>query len=348
MEIAMTAESHARISSWQGRYYECKGRKIMRRRSFLLGGIAAGIGLTHSDAHAAIVDGWPDHEIRVILPVSVGGANDLLARAVFEHVGRTLGTTFVVMNYPGGGAVRGTVLLAQSKNDGYSVGNVSYSGLLLTPHITEVSYKLSDFDMLGSAGEPLYGLGVKADSSIQSVADVIALAKKRPVTIVSNTIVNMVCMFQLAAMTGSNLKWIPTNSETQAVMLVGGGDADCVMQSAPELNAGVDGGRIKLIASANNVRWPNRPTVSTIIEQGYNVANSVPLGYGAPAGLNPAIRLKLQKAILGAAKAPEMIEKMQRIGVLPRPMDGEALSQAFKTAAPIMDKVLADAGMKKF
>ena len=210
----------------------------MKRRTLVLGGVSAGIGLPFA-ASAARVGSWPDHEIKVILPVSAGGANDLLARSVFDYVGKSLNTTFVILNSPGGGAVRGTILLAKSKPDGYTVGNVSYSGLLLTPHTVEVSYTLSDFDMLGSAGEPLYGVAVNSNSPVETMADLVALAKKRPVTVSSNTIVNMVCMFQLATKTGASFQWIPTRTETEAVMLAGGGEVDCVVQSAPEITSGV-------------------------------------------------------------------------------------------------------------
>jgi tripartite-type tricarboxylate transporter receptor subunit TctC len=320
----------------------------MYRRSFLLGGVAAACMGVDFVSAAALVGDWPRREIHVIIPVSVGGANDLLARAIFTHVGKKLGASFVVMNYPGGGAVQGTSLLASSKNDGYTIGNVPYSGLLLSPHITHVPYRLADFDMLGSAGEPMYGVAVKVDSPITTMKDLVDAAKKRRITVASNTVVNMACMFQLATLTGANFKWIPTSSETQAVLLVGSGDADCAVQSAPELNAGVDGGRIKLIASANTTRWPNRPQTPTIIEQGYNVDNTVPLGYGAPVGVNPAIRAVLEKAILDAARDPDVLKTMQSIGVVSHPLDANGLRQTFQKSAPVMEKVLADAGMKKF
>jgi len=318
----------------------------MKRRSVLIGGMAAGLGAPFQAAMAQS-SAWPSREITVILPVSAGGANDSLARAVFEHVGKTLGASFVISNKPGGGAVLGTALLAQSKPDGYTIGNLSYSGLLLTPHTVKVPYTLADFDFLGSAGEPLYGLVVHPTSPVQNMADLVALAKQREITVASNTIVNMVCMFNLAKLTGAKIKWIPTKTQSEPIVLVASGDVDCALQSGPEITAGVQGNRVRMIASANAARWAARPEVPTMIEQGFAVTNSVPLGYGAPAGVDPAIRRKLEAAILTAARSPEIAQKASSLGVASRPLDAAGLGRTFHAAGPEMERLMIQTGMKK-
>jgi len=317
----------------------------MKRREILIGGLASGLAIPFQSARGQ-ASAWPAREVKVILPVSAGGANDALARAVFEHVSKSLGVPFIISNNPGGGAVLGTTLLAQAKPDGYTIGNVSYSGLLLTPHTVKVAYKLSDFDFLGSAGEPLYGLAVGPNSPVKTMADFVALAKQREVTVASNTIVNMVCMFNLAAMTGAKIKWIPTKTQAEPIVLTSSGDVDAALQSGPELTAGAAGNRIKLVASANEVRWASRPDMPTMVEQGFAVHNSVPLGYGAPAGVDPAIRRKLEAAILAAARSPEIVQMTSRLGVASRPLDAEGLAKTFRAAAPAMEKLMVDAGMK--
>jgi len=317
----------------------------MKRRSLLISGVAAGFGTSFFESNAQSAS-WPNREVKVILPVSAGGANDSLARAIFEHVGKALGVPFVINNRPGGGAVLGTSLLAQSKPDGYTIGNLSYSGLLLTPHTVAVPYKLSDFDFLGSAGEPLYGLAVHPSSPVQNMADFVAMGKQREITVASNTIVNMVCMFNLAAMTGAKIKWIPTKTQFEPIVLVASGEVDCALQSSPELTAGIQGNRIKLIASANESRWTSRPEILTMKEQGFAVANSVPLGYGLPVGVDMTIRKKLEAAILNAARSPEIIQMTSRLGVASRPLDAAGLAKTFQAAAPEMEKLMVITGMK--
>lgn len=318
----------------------------MDRRTLLGAGLAAGATLIAPRAGAQGGD-WPNREISVILPVSAGGANDLVARAVFAHVSQALKVPIVIKNVPGANATLGTTQLAQSKPDGYTFGNVAYSALLLSPHVMKVPYTLANFDLIGSAGEPLYGLGVATDSPIKSLEDLIRLGKSRRVTVSSNTIINVVCMYQLNALAGTQFQWVPTNSQAEAVTQAAGGHVDCVVQSAPELNAVIDSGRLRLLAGANEVGWPNRPELKTIMQLGYKAANKVPLGYGAPAGVDPAIRARMEKAILEAARSPEIVRTLNQVGAVSSPLDSAGLSNAFRTAAPLMEKVMIEAGLKK-
>jgi tripartite-type tricarboxylate transporter receptor subunit TctC len=61
---------------------------------------------------------WPDRPIRFVVPFGPGGANDLIARAAADGVGRVLGRTVIVENKPGAGAVIGTDHVAKSRPDG--------------------------------------------------------------------------------------------------------------------------------------------------------------------------------------------------------------------------------------
>lgn len=318
---------------------------MITRRAALAGSIAsAGLPGTAANAQKRT---WPNREISVILPVSAGGANDLVARAVFAYVSEELKVPIVIKNVPGGSATQGTIQLANAKNDGYTIGNVAYSALLLAPHVMNVPYTLASFALIASAGEPLYGLGVATDSPIKSVDDLVKLAKTRRVTVSSNTIINVTCIFELGTLTGANFQWVPTNSQAEAVTQAAGGHVDCTLQSAPELNAVVDSGRLRLLASANDVRWPGRPDLPTLIELGYNVANKVPLGYGAPAGIDAAIRTELERLILQAAKAPNVVKTLESVGAVSNPLDSAGLSKAFQTAAPLLEKIVKDAGLAK-
>ena len=53
---------------------------------------------------AAGAQEWPSKQtVRVIVPFTAGSATDIVARTVFEQVGKQVGQTFVVENRGGGG-----------------------------------------------------------------------------------------------------------------------------------------------------------------------------------------------------------------------------------------------------
>ena len=69
---------------------------------------------------------YPNKPINIIVPFAAGGPTDVVARLVGEHMGRTLGTTFIVENIGGAGGSLGMTRAAQAAPDGYTiaVGNM--------------------------------------------------------------------------------------------------------------------------------------------------------------------------------------------------------------------------------
>src|SRR4029077_20247927 len=61
---------------------------------------------------------WPSRNVTVIVPIPAGVTSDIVARIVFEQVGRQVGQTFVVENRPGAGGTIGGNLVAKATPDG--------------------------------------------------------------------------------------------------------------------------------------------------------------------------------------------------------------------------------------
>src|SRR5215212_7517036 len=87
--------------------------------------LAAG-GLAALATLPAVAQQYPSKPITVIVPFAAGGPTDVVARLVGEHMGRTLGTTFVVENVGGAGGSIGMTRAALAQPDGYiiAVGNM--------------------------------------------------------------------------------------------------------------------------------------------------------------------------------------------------------------------------------
>jgi tripartite-type tricarboxylate transporter receptor subunit TctC len=85
------------------------------RTPTLLGAFA--LALAACGAHA---QQWPTRPIRLVVPFSAAGANDLLGRAAAEGAAKALGQPVVVDNRPGAGTTLGADIVAQSAPDGYT------------------------------------------------------------------------------------------------------------------------------------------------------------------------------------------------------------------------------------
>ena len=83
----------------------------------------------------SVAEEWPTRNVTVIVPIPAGVASDIMARVVFEQVGKQLGQTFVIENRPGAGGTIGANMVAKAAPDGYTVlvyGSIAAANALYT------------------------------------------------------------------------------------------------------------------------------------------------------------------------------------------------------------------------
>ena len=86
------------------------------RRLFL----AVSVGLSVLVAGGAAAQEYPTRPIRLIVGYGAGGATDLAARIVADHMEKTLGQPVTVENRPGGNGTVGTRAVFMAAPDGYT------------------------------------------------------------------------------------------------------------------------------------------------------------------------------------------------------------------------------------
>ena len=77
---------------------------------------------------------YSERAISLLVPFAPGGIDDLTARAVAEHMGKTLGQPVVVENKPSAGSIVASQAVATAKPDGHTLllmsnGNAVSEGL---------------------------------------------------------------------------------------------------------------------------------------------------------------------------------------------------------------------------
>ena len=92
--------------------------KHTRRRHLQLIAAAA---ITPALPRVSWAQSWPAKPIRVIIPFTAGSTIDIVARIVFEPLGRQLGQALVIDNRGGGGGTVGAAAVARAEPDGYTL-----------------------------------------------------------------------------------------------------------------------------------------------------------------------------------------------------------------------------------
>src|ERR1700712_2735735 len=104
--------------------------KNMRRRDFILGGMAAAGVSSLMYGGASAQDAFPCKTIHIVVPTSAGGVHDVIGRIWADRVKSSLGAV-IVENRAGGGSSIGLNYVAQSPADGYMLLVGSTSTLVL-------------------------------------------------------------------------------------------------------------------------------------------------------------------------------------------------------------------------
>src|SRR5919108_5146077 len=113
-QSAPVASSAARSDDRPNRSFS-GGEETMKRRSFVLCGLAAGVLLA---AGGALVQWKPDKPVTIIVPWDAGGSTDQMARVLARELEKALGQTVVVVNKPGASGSIGTKAVLEGAKDG--------------------------------------------------------------------------------------------------------------------------------------------------------------------------------------------------------------------------------------
>lgn len=126
--------------------------------------------------------------IRLIVPFSVGGPTDALARQVAKQLEDGLGQTVIVENVLGASGQIALARATKSAPDGYTIAISANTIQAIAPHLSKLPYDtIKGFTPLGGlAGFP-YGLTVRASSPIKSVQELVARARASPGTVSSGS-----------------------------------------------------------------------------------------------------------------------------------------------------------------
>jgi len=319
-------------------------------RKIRIHGLVAGLAFIGASLLAPVTlaaGDWPQKEITLINNFPPGSATELTARTFARSISKTLGKTVVIKAVPGGAGQLGPAELARSAPDGYTMGLVGSSSYLTAPHMVDLPFKpWESFDLIAQIAELRYGIGVRKESPIKSIDDMIKLSKEKRLTYSSTSPNNVLPMFQMAKLNGANLRWIVFSGGAEAVLQAVGGHVDLTLQSATEMKPQIEAGSLRLLASTSPARWPEYPDVPTLRELGYNYVSFGPMGYAFPRGVDPKIRARMEEAFAIAIKDPEVLDQLAKLGVAPSYRSGADFHKHLKDMEPLFIQILTESGMK--
>lgn len=258
---------------------------------------------------------FPSRPIRYICPWPAGGSTDAVMRALAESASRALGQQVVVENKPGAGGTLGANELVSARPDGYTLAQLPQSVFRL-PHMQKMAFNtLTDFTWIACLTGYTFGMVVRADSPIQTIADLVAWARTRPGEFTYGSTGTgtspHLAVEEFAQRAGVQLNHIPFKGNAENMQAVLGGHVMAASDAtgwAPH----VESGRLRLLATYGSRRTRRWPQVPTLDELGYKTVSDSPFGVCGPKGMDPAIVQTLHDAFRKTLDDPAVLASFER------------------------------------
>jgi tripartite-type tricarboxylate transporter receptor subunit TctC len=259
-------------------------------------------------------------QIKLVVPFAAGGPVDLIARTIATALPARLNAEVIIENRGGAGGVIGTELVAKSAPDGKTLLQASLGSHVLSAALRpQLSYDpIKSFTPIVFVGVVPSLLVVGAQSKIESLADLLAEAKRKPMSYGSagpGTTMNIAAEL-FNAIIGIKTTHVPYRGAGPALNDLLGGHLDIIIADTPVLLPLVNTNAVRPLALFAGERSPLLPNVATTAQLGYpQVVMENWYGVLAPAGLSSAMRAMLEKAMLEVLASPIVRERFAAGGL---------------------------------
>ena len=264
---------------------------------------------------------YPTKPIRMLIPFPPGGGSDVAGRVVAAALSERLGRQVIVDNRPGAGGIIGTELAANAPKDGYTLLMVSLAHTV-TPWLHDLKGRYDPIKSFAPvaiiAASPIV-LVVNPAVSVQSVADLVALAKKQPGKLqYASAGIGSVThlageLFKHTAKV--DILHVPFKGAGPATLDVVAGHTNLLFGGLLATVPHVRSGRLRALGVGSLKRNPILPEVPAIAEAGvpgYETVNW--FGLVAPAGTPAAIVDRLYREVTTVQALPEVQKQFDNDG----------------------------------
>lgn len=299
--------------------------------------------------HAAVA-AFPDKPVRLVLPLSPGGAMDALGRGLAEQLGAQWNVPVIVENRAGAGGNIASELVARAAPDGYTL---LLTGDMLVANQTlfknNVNYDaVRSFAPVGIVAVTPPVIVVRADSPIKDMAGLRKLGAERLVNVgtpgYGNS--NHLALARLQGLYPDTLLHVPYKGAGPAVVALLAGETDAAIVAVPAAANLIRTGKLRGLAVLQAKRNPIIEDVPTAREAGLDLdSGSGWFGMLAPAGTSPDVVQRIGASIQSALNQAAFRERLhaqgfEAIGGSPADFADRIASDALKFPA-----LLQQAGM---
>src|SRR6516225_3734357 len=287
---------------------------------------------------AALGQTYPDRNVTIVVTSAAGALTDVLTRAVAQRLSEMWKQSVIVENRGGAGYSIAAQSVMRAEHDGYTL-LASETGFYTTqPHLYaegKLAYDAEkDFVPVAGYGTIPTALLVNPSVPVNSVRDLIALAKTKPAAVTFGT-------------AGIDMTAVHYRGAAPALTDVIAGHVNAVIMGPSVALSSVKDGKLKMLAFGSEKRVPQFPDVPTIAETVPGYEASVSFGLFAAAGTPVPIIEKVNADVQKIVSDGEFRKKyLERFAVQPVPGALDAFAEYLRKESAKWGEVIHAAHVK--
>src|SRR5687767_1632981 len=284
--------------------------------------LLAGAGI--AAPHAIAQGNYPDRAIRLVVGFPPGGATDILARILSQHMPESIGQPVVVDNRGGASGTIAAAMVAKSQPDGYTIMMVPSGPYTISASTyTNLPYDaVKDFTGVSLLAWVTNVIVVPQASPVKTLQDIIRMAKDKPGSVTFSSSgsgsLHHLAGEVLKRQTGTEMIHVPFKGAGPAMAALAGNEVNFGFTSMPSAVPLIQGKRIRPLAVTSMKRMPALPDTPTMTEAGVPPPPGLDIrewyGVIAPAATPAPIIKKLNAEMVKAFKRPDVQKRLVEMG----------------------------------
>lgn len=295
---------------------------------------------------------FPSKNMTFVVPYPAGGANDMLGRLIGQKMAEVLKAPVIVDNRPGAGALIGASAVAHAPADGYTLLIGGLATHAASPHLLKADYDpLKDFEPIGMIGSaPIIAITF-SESPFKSLKDVVDAARKDPNGVMYGSSGNGSPLHLAGELFTSQNKLemthVPYKGGNAHILDLIGGRVPVIFDTATNCLPLLKSGKVRALAVGAATRLADLPNVPTFAEAGFPKFDfSAWYAVFAPAKTPKEVVSKLSDALSTTLKNPEVIARLNGVGVTAANGDAAALAKFLPVEYERIGRLIKAANIK--
>jgi tripartite-type tricarboxylate transporter receptor subunit TctC len=298
-------------------------------------------------AASAFAQDFPGKLVRIVIPFSLGGSNDLSARVLLPHLAERWKQQVVIEPRVGADSTVGTDHVAKSAPDGHTILYTS----------TQFAYAPSTFAKL-----PYDPLGDLVPVTLVIVSpqmifahpslpantpkELVALARARPGELTMGTPGNVLPSYFFFSSAKVKITSVPYKGAGPLQIDVMGGHVPLGIAAISSVLGTVKAGRVKAIGVCSPERTALYPGAPPMAEAAPGFQAVAWFGMFVPRGTPPAVVKRIRDDVAEVVKMPEVVKRLNEVGGDPSGMPSEDFAKWVRSEIERWNKVAKSAGIQ--